>query len=237
LQAIGQLSPDGTKYWDSQRWVSAISNNGFWRWNGKAWVPADPPDLPPIPVAVQVAAAASPGFFDRVFELAGRTRWKVAIAVAVILVMTLTATVQLALHNTDLRQQVAGLTGPFGHWPVVSLPQGPDPSSAAAATRLPAASPRASSGPRAQPSPAPSHTSPPPTCGAPPNPFGYDFCPPADLIYKPAQNFCQYFNCLLSFWTSATGYVEECADRTYSHAGGHGDACVHHGGNRRPLYS
>jgi len=237
LQAIGQLSPDGTKYWDSQRWVPALSSDGARRWNGKSWVPADPPNRAPEPAEVQVATAASPGFFDRIFELGGRARWKVVIATAVLVVFALTATVQLALRNTDFRQQTTGLTRPLGHWPVVSLPRGSDPSPAVASARLPASSPRASSGPRARPAPTPAQTpSPPPTCGAPANPFGYDFCPPADLIYNPAPTFCQYFNCIPGFWNNNTGYVEECADGGYSHLGGHHDACVHNGGDQRPLY-
>jgi hypothetical protein len=234
LQAIGQLSPDGTKYWDSQRWVPALSSDGTRRWNGKSWVPADPPNQAPEAAEVQVALAASPGFFDRVFELGRRPRWKAAIATAVIVVFALTATVELALGTPDFRQQTAGLTRPLGHWPVVSWPRGLDPSPAVVSARLPSSSPRASSGPRARPAQT---QSPPPTCGAPANPFGYDFCPPADLIYKPAPTFCQYFNCIRGFWIDTSGYVEECADGGYSHLGGHHGACAHHGGNRRPLYA
>jgi len=76
-----------------------------------------------------------------------------------------------------------------------------------------------------------------PTCGAPPNPFGYDFCRPADLIYKPASHFCRYFDCVPDFWIGANGYVIECMDSTYSHRGGHPHACLNHGGVRRRLYS
>jgi hypothetical protein len=78
---------------------------------------------------------------------------------------------------------------------------------------------------------------PPPTCGAPPNPFGYDFCPPTNLIYKPAAQFCKYFDCIPGFWINSNGYVVECADKTFSHMGGHLDACLHHSGIRRSLYS
>jgi TM2 domain-containing membrane protein YozV len=37
--AVGQLSPDGSQYWDGQAWVPAISGDGRWRWDGQQWVP------------------------------------------------------------------------------------------------------------------------------------------------------------------------------------------------------
>jgi len=57
------------------------------------------------------------------------------------------------------------------------------------------------------------------------------------LIYSPPANFCSYFNCIKSFWTSTKGYVDECVDGTYSHSGGRQGACSYHGGELRPLYS
>jgi hypothetical protein len=57
------------------------------------------------------------------------------------------------------------------------------------------------------------------------------------VIYSPPTNFCDYFNCIPSFWNSTNGYVEECVDGTYSHSGGRSGACSHHGGELRPLYS
>jgi hypothetical protein len=74
-------------------------------------------------------------------------------------------------------------------------------------------------------------------CGAPPNPFGYDFCSPGNVIYGPPSNFCVYFDCIKSFWDSTNGYVDECQDATYSHSGGRQGACSYHGGELRPLYS
>jgi hypothetical protein len=66
------------------------------------------------------------------------------------------------------------------------------------------------------------------------NPWGYNFSH-GSVIYNPPGSFCDYFNCIASFWTSTNGYVEECQDRTYSHSGGRSGSCSHHGGNWRAL--
>lgn len=34
----GELSSDGTLYWDGQRWNTTTSPDGRWRWNGARWV-------------------------------------------------------------------------------------------------------------------------------------------------------------------------------------------------------
>ncbi len=54
-------------------------------------------------------------------------------------------------------------------------------------------------------------TSPPPTappapnaCGAPANPWNYNFCG-GSLIYVPPQTFCTYFACIGNFW-NGRGY-------------------------------
>jgi hypothetical protein len=104
----------------------------------------------------------------------------------------------------------------------------------------PSPSPRTPSpSPVARP-PSPSTQAPPAaapnTCGAPLNPWGYNFCG-GSLIYSPPSNFCAYFNCIKSFWQSTKGYVDECHDGTYSHSGGRQGACSYHGGELRPLYS
>lgn len=89
--------------------------------------------------------------------------------------------------------------------------------------------------PTQPPTPAPKPTQ--PTCQAVNNnPWCYNFTP-GNLIYNPPSNFCDYFNCIPSFWQSTNGYVDECNDGTYSHSGGRSGACSHHGGEMRPLYS
>src|SRR6202022_1431590 len=87
----------------------------------------------------------------------------------------------------------------------------------------------------ATPAPAPPAPPPPNTCGAPSNPWGYNFCG-GNFIYSPPANFCSYFSCIPSFWKSTNGYVEQCADGMFSHSGGRQGSCSYHGGNRQPLY-
>ena len=93
--------------------------------------------------------------------------------------------------------------------------------------------------PTATPTLKPVATTKPPqavnTCGAPANPWGYNFCG-GNVIYNPPGTFCNYFSCIPSFWKSTNGYVEQCADGLFSHSGGRSGSCSYHGGNRRPLY-
>ena len=94
--------------------------------------------------------------------------------------------------------------------------------------------PRPTAKPKPKPKPTPRPT-PRPT-GVNGNPWGYNFSPGA-FLYNPAALFCDYFSCVSTFWTSTSGYVEECVDGTYSHSGGRSGSCSHRGGNNRPLYS
>jgi len=88
--------------------------------------------------------------------------------------------------------------------------------------------------------PAPPAPPPPPPraafnyCGAPANPWHYNFCG-GTVINSPASSFCSYFPCIPSFWQSTNGYAEECVDGKYSHSGGRSGACSSHGGEMRPL--
>ena len=90
--------------------------------------------------------------------------------------------------------------------------------------------------PTAAPTPRPTPTPPPPPnlCGAPPNPWNYNFCG-GGTISNPPSNFCTYFTCIKTFWQSTNGYVEECTDGEYSHSGGVRGSCSKNGGNLRAL--
>lgn len=81
----------------------------------------------------------------------------------------------------------------------------------------------------------PTPTPPVDTCGAPSNPWGYNLCQ-GKLVYTPPASFCDVFNCIGSFWDHRNGYVDECADGTYSHSGGVRGACSYHGGEKQPLF-
>jgi hypothetical protein len=87
----------------------------------------------------------------------------------------------------------------------------------------------------------PTATSPRPTpkpvqlCGAPPNPYGYNFCGRGGYVLDPAPDTCSYFDCIANFW-NGTGHMEECQDHTYSMSGGRPGSCSYHGGNLQPVY-
>jgi hypothetical protein len=73
------------------------------------------------------------------------------------------------------------------------------------------------------------------TCGAPANPWGYNFCG-GSVITQPASNFCNSFSCIPSFWNQTNGYVIQCRDGEFSHSGGRQGSCSSHGGNLRTLF-
>jgi hypothetical protein len=89
---------------------------------------------------------------------------------------------------------------------------------------------------------APRATAPPPPpaapafnyCGAPANPWHYNFCA-GNVITAVPSSFCSYFPCIPSFWKQVNGYAEECVDGKYSHSGGRQGACSYHAGEMRPL--
>jgi hypothetical protein len=101
-----------------------------------------------------------------------------------------------------------------------------------------AVAPKATVRPTQKPAPPPPA---PPAfnyCGAPANPWHYNFCG-GNLVYNPPNpTFCNYFVCIASFWTEDIpndGYVMQCVDGTYSLSGGESGSCSHHGGNSRAL--
>ena len=98
----------------------------------------------------------------------------------------------------------------------------------------PTATPTRSSTPR----PKRTTTSPVPKkvdlCGAPQNPYGYNFCG-GSLIYSPKSGVCGYFDCIDYFY-NGKGYMIQCRDGMFSMSGGRRGSCSHHGGNRRPVY-
>lgn len=71
-------------------------------------------------------------------------------------------------------------------------------------------------------------------CGAPANPWHYNFCG-GSLITSPAADVCNYFNCIANFG-NGVGYMVQCNDGTYSMSGGRRGACSSHGGEGRPVY-
>jgi hypothetical protein len=85
--------------------------------------------------------------------------------------------------------------------------------------------------PTAVPTKAPTATH----CADPCNPWGYNFVR-GNVIRDPPAEFCNYFDCIPSFW-NGSGYVMECRDAMYSLSGGRSGSCSRHGGDWRILYS
>jgi hypothetical protein len=141
-----------------------------------------------------------------------------------------------ALATSSATQSIASIPAPTStpQDTVAPLTLAPVPSTAAPTAR-PANAPtaRPTAAPTARPTAVP--TAPPRNlCGAPANPWNYNFCG-GGTISAPPGNFCDYFNCIPSFWQSTKGYVEQCHDGLYSHSGGRSGSCSSHGGNLRPL--
>ena len=92
----------------------------------------------------------------------------------------------------------------------------------------------------AAPTPARSRTAAPQPagerrCGAPANPFGYDFCG-GYRIRKPAGGSATGSTAPPGFW-SGRGYLVQCRDGTVSLTGGQPEACAGHQGVRRTVWT
>jgi hypothetical protein len=86
------------------------------------------------------------------------------------------------------------------------------------------------------PPPPPPPPPPAPTCGAPANPYGFNFCGRGSKVYRaelPAD-VCTYFSRISNF-SNGKGYMVECADHKYSMSGGIQGACSQHGGELRAV--
>lgn len=82
--------------------------------------------------------------------------------------------------------------------------------------------------------PAPVHTTQAPNlCGAPQNPWNYNFCG-GTPVTSPDSDVCSYFNCIDNF-SNGVGYMVECHDGMYSMSGGRRGACSDHGGELRAV--
>jgi hypothetical protein len=102
-------------------------------------------------------------------------------------------------------------------------------SSAAANSPTTTASPRPTASPATQARSTPAET----LCGAPPNPWGYNFCGGTRISAPPAP-FCNYFSCIPNFW-NGRGAVIQCTDLMFSKSGGISGSCSSHRGNYRYL--
>ncbi len=93
----------------------------------------------------------------------------------------------------------------------------------------PALTPTPSSPFPPSPSPTPSVTSTGPLCGAPPNLYGFTFCPEGSKVYPPADGACRVFTCIENF-PNGRGHLVMCVDGKVSMSGGLQGVCSSHGG-------
>ena len=245
MEQEGQVSPDGQWFWDGQKWLTTLSPDGTWRWDGRSWVAVGAAGTPSARSAWARGIWWLPGFRSG-------AAWKLpVIAVGVLLLLGGIGSLGSQPPSTPAGQGIAetpptatpSAATKTSASPSIVAPS-PGPKLAASPSPKPTAppSPKPSPSPSPQPvappvaPPPPPPPPPPSTCGAPANPWGYNFCG-GNLIYSPPGNFCSFFNCIPSFWKSTLGYVDECKDGTYSHSGGRQGACSYHGGEMRPLYS
>lgn len=162
----------------------------------------------------------------------------------------------VAIGAVMLTSCAAGVAGMAGAPPTPAVAE-PTSNAAASPTHTVTPSPTATATPTATPSPRPTpKPTPPPTpvkasvappppppppaatpnlCGAPSNPWHYNFCGGA-VISSPPGTFCNYFSCISSFW-NGSGYVVQCADNSYSKSGGTSGVCSRHGGYRQTLWA
>ena len=94
--------------------------------------------------------------------------------------------------------------------------------------------------PTRAPTPAPTHSATPKPatanlCGAPSNPWGYNFCGNGAYIYSPPASFCSWFRCINNF-PNGVGYVVQCSDGMFSKSGGRQGVCSYHGGYKQALF-
>jgi hypothetical protein len=149
----------------------------------------------------------------------------IAIAVAVVLVGLIAATSASPRSTAAVAQATLSPAAP------AATPT-EEPSPTPISTPSPTLSPTPTSIPTAIPAPTLAQAPPAPTqnlCGAPSNPWNYNFCGGA-LIYDPPSDFCAYFKCSRG-WSAASGYVGECGNGTFSLSSGDG-GCA----EMRPLY-
>lgn len=202
------------------------SNRPLATGEGMSQLPPPPPPLAARP------SALPPGNKTPWWKPRRSWKWWTVTVVAAFVVLSVIVTVTspptkpatATIPNTSPSRSAAAS--------VQATPQ-PTAKPTAKPTAAPTAKPTAR--PTAQPTAKPTLAA--ATCGAPSNPWGYNFCG-GGFIYSPPSNFCDYFTtCIPSFWQSTKGYVEECVDGTFSHSGGRSGSCSSHDGDRRPLYA
>ncbi len=163
-----------------------------------------------------------------------------ALIALVVLIVIIAADVNAGNNSTSTNNTAASATQPAQATQAVQPTQAPatptvEPTQAPTPIPTHAPQPRPTQPPAPKPTPTPT-----PSCQAVNNnPWCYNFVP-GKLIYVPPNGFCNYFNCIATFYAPddpGDGYIIECSDSTFSQSGGESGACSSHGGVLKPLYS
>ncbi|WP_130332268.1 hypothetical protein [Micromonospora kangleipakensis] len=72
-------------------------------------------------------------------------------------------------------------------------------------------------------------------CGAPENPYGYNYCG-GSLVRDPAPGVCSWFVCVDGFW-QGRGYLTVCEDGRVGMVGGTTGTCPERAGRKEPVYA
>jgi hypothetical protein len=230
---------------DFRRWIPGFRSGTWW----KAVIACVVYALTLLAVVSELATAqwALAGFSLSLFAIGILivlliSYWRVRLANIAILTALLFAFGGCGLSMANIpaqpvasKQTVAGTPGP-------TQPPKTTPAQIAQSTPTPTLTPTPT--PSITPTLTPAPLPPPPAippppapkdlCGAPNNPWGYNFCGGATITSPPAA-FCQYFPCIGNFW-NGRGYVIECNDGMYSKSGGIQGSCSYHHGDLRSLY-
>lgn len=177
--------------------------------------------------------------------------WVPAMVVGAVVMLVLLGVIGALASPGNGSKQLAGASGATGT-PTLSThhaaPGGGSSSPAPAhstrptPTHAPTSTHPPTHGPTPTHAPKPTHAPTPkppigPLCGAPANPWGYNFCGRGGAIYSSDlhSTVCGYFDCIPNF-PNGVGYMVECNDGTYSMSGGRQGACSHHSGEWREVY-
>src|SRR5438094_8572254 len=186
--------------------------------------PVSPVVAPPSPASVR-------GFWAR-RSLAGKSSM---VVLGIILLAALNPTgtrTQSPAAGALVRAAAATATPTPSH---SARAVAPTATATLAATPEPTPAPTPRATPKPTPRPTPKPTPKPKPVGVYGNPWGYDFSA-GSVIRNPPAEFCSYFPCIPTFWSSTNGYVVQCADGDFSHSGGRSGVCSHHHGYARTLF-
>ncbi len=233
------LPPEQPGQQQSQPWTAPQYNQPTQGWQS-------PLNYPPFPPPVPKRRT----FQQKFNALSRKGKMSVGcVTLLVILSMCICSAVVAANGSTNQQSsQPTPTTAPTQHVVILAATSTvAPPTSTAASTDTPTPMPTPTLTPRPTVKPTPTQPivqrptpTPKPHCvGINNNPWCYDFNP-GNVIDYPPSGFCNYFNCIPTFYGSddpGDGYIIQCVDGTYSQSGGERGACSSHGGESRILYS